>query len=215
MNRLNTNVNGIRSQIERTVRDLDSLSSIVQDKSQPVNVISNTFRTIKDQYNTNVTRKIESVQNAFAVGWVRRINMIDLNAVNATTTPTNFKSYKNIKVKSVNRGVPKLTRYPKLTNMRRVLESLDRYIATNTQRRTNENRARANEARKRNEAARTIQRAQRAKAARNEATRRAAEARAQEAQRNANNTRMRQNLAQSVAELKRQVLATEGNQFGR
>ena len=53
MNRLNTNVNGIRSQIERTVRDLDSLSSIVQDKSQPVNVLSNTFRTIKDQYNTN------------------------------------------------------------------------------------------------------------------------------------------------------------------
>jgi hypothetical protein len=99
--------------------------------------------------------------------------------------------------------------------MRSVLESLDRYIATNTQRRANENRARVNEARRRNEAARTIQRAQRAKAARNEAAQRATEARAQEAQRNANNTKMRQNLAQSVAELKSQVLAVEGTQFGR
>ena len=200
MNRLNSNVEGIRAQINKTVQDLDSLLSIIGDKGQPINLLSSTFRDIKSEYTEKVTNKIESIKKNFAMSWANRVSKINLNEVGNSTNLKNFKSYKNIKF-SVDRGVPILTRYPKLKDMKSVLQSLDVYIQRNTA------------ARKIQEASRAKKQRENQKKAANEA-RRANEARvANEARKQENNNKMRRELAQSVGALKSQVTEMEGKQF--
>lgn len=211
-NRLDSNVQSVRIQMKNTLKSLDDLIQNVNNTTIPIQQLTRNFRLIKNEYDNEVTKKIRLIKKEFAKLWVEKTRNLNLNSLNKTTNVKNFKSYLNIKINKVSVGEngniknAELSKYPKFNLMKSVLESLDKYIAANTQRRANEkraraneNRARANEARARNAAARTIQRAQREKSARNEARRVA----------NAN----RRNLTTQIMKIKKSIQNTQTNLF--